>query len=219
TGKKPPTARRSRGGAAGAAAAAAAGGGAEGVAVKQEEEEGGAEQAAPRDFSGTDPELFRQYDTRPDPEEGGASLDKAGPGMIVKRWQALLSSLPASSLRTYAPGERMGGCELSSYDQAYGEFIHLYGSKLPAGAAKRILVEAKRRVRLLVRTPPTAACTPAATHKTSAAQDDNNTAAATAPASHPSGRAARAAALRAVAASREHLTRGSFRDGSSEEEE
>ncbi|GLI63635.1 hypothetical protein VaNZ11_006663 [Volvox africanus] len=99
------------------------------------------------DFTGIDPGTFRQYDTRPDPNKGGAGLEKAAPGMIAKRFSALQSAADPSMLRVYVPGERLTGTELQLYARAYGEFMHLYGSQLPEGADRRITTAAKQRCR------------------------------------------------------------------------
>lgn len=41
-----------------------------------------------------------------------------------------------SSLRDYARREALAGTELRVFNQAWGEFAHLYGDKLPEGGGR-----------------------------------------------------------------------------------
>ncbi|EFJ44592.1 hypothetical protein VOLCADRAFT_118724, partial [Volvox carteri f. nagariensis] len=122
---------------------------------------GGESAVPPMDFSGTDPDTFRQYDTRPDPDEGGTSLERAAPGMISRRFSELLWATDPATLHSYGLHERMTGTELQLYERAYGEFMYLYGKKLPEGASKHINTAAKQRCRPLLNRCPMPLETPA----------------------------------------------------------
>ncbi|GIM06768.1 hypothetical protein Vretimale_11032 [Volvox reticuliferus] len=168
------------------------------------------------DFSGIDPDTFRQYDTRPDPSDGGAGLEKVAPGMILSRWQALIATADPDVLRAYKPFEKMSGVELKMYDQAYGEFLHLYGDKLAKDAAKRINVEAKRRVRRQVRTVADEDEEDAPPDGSQQGQPQVEAAGAN-PLTTYSGRVARAAAVRATVATRRQYCGAMAGSGSSED--
>ena len=54
----------------------------------------------------------------------------------LARFQALLAAAEKSTLRAYGTGERIAGAELRLFNQAIGEFLHLFGDKLPEGAGR-----------------------------------------------------------------------------------
>ncbi|PNW80301.1 hypothetical protein CHLRE_08g386000v5, partial [Chlamydomonas reinhardtii] len=112
-----------------------------------------AKEEPPLDFSGTDPATFDAFDKRSKEEKesgDGAALEKAAPTMVIKRFQALLAAAEKSTLRAYGTGERIAGAELRLFNQAIGEFLHLFGDKLPEGAEKRVSQAAKPRCRQLL---------------------------------------------------------------------
>ncbi|KAG2426692.1 hypothetical protein HYH02_014732 [Chlamydomonas schloesseri] len=143
--------------AAGGATGGGSGGGEGGSAKKPRKSAAAvaaaAEDEPPLDFSGTDPATFEPYDKRTQEEKGsgdGAALEKAGQYMVFKRFQALLAAVDKSTIRAYGAGERISGAELRLFNQAMGEFVHLFGGKLPEGAEKRISQAAKPRCRQLL---------------------------------------------------------------------
>ncbi|KXZ43539.1 hypothetical protein GPECTOR_87g401 [Gonium pectorale] len=170
------------------------------------------------DFSGTDPATFHAYDKRLKRDEGGIELEKAAPGMILGRWQALYTEVDPALMHEYGPGEHMLGEEKKAYARAYGEFMHLYGSKLPDGAAKRINTTAKAKVRGMLRPVKAATANEEGDAGGSGSPQPGRDSAGADGAVMPSGRRARAAALKAVVAAREQVTGGAAEDEDDEDE-
>ncbi len=87
--------------------------------------------------------------------------------VLYGRFQALLAAADPAMLREYAPKEHMAGAELRAYDTAYGEFMHLYGSKLPegagAGGARKFVLRMRGRRDGLVIVPGGLGCAPSDT--------------------------------------------------------
>ncbi len=90
----------------------------------------------PPDPTAADPDTWRALDPRPETsrDDYGPVLERAGIAMVAKRFEQLLAASDPATLREYAFKEHMAGAELRAYETALGEFMHLYGSKMQAGA-------------------------------------------------------------------------------------